>query len=125
MLNPSTADDSIDDPTIRRCIGFAKSWGFGALDVLNIFAYRSTDPAVLRKITDPVGKENDRFIVETTGKRDCELVIAAWGNMGMYASRASNVVKIIPRDVMCLGKTKAGFPRHPLYVHGDTRPESL
>jgi len=125
MLNPSTADERIDDPTIRRCIGFAQSWGYGALDILNIFAYRSTDPGVLDRVEDPVGPENDRHIREVVGNPRCELVVAAWGVHGTCRNRNSEVLKILPENTMCLGFTKERHPKHPLYVPGDARLVSL
>src|SRR5947209_16246810 len=81
MLNPSTADDRKDDPTIRRCIGFARAWGFGALEVVNLFAYRATDWSKLLEVDDPVGPENDDYIVQAVER--CPCVVAAWGTKGV------------------------------------------
>lgn len=80
LLNPSTADGRRDDPTIRRCIGFAREWGFGGLEVVNLFACRSTHPGGLRSAQDPVGPENDRFLAAAWDRAD--RVIVAWGNHG-------------------------------------------
>lgn len=116
MLNPSTADASQDDPTIRRCIGFARRWGLGGITVVNLYAYRATNPRELGDVEDPVGPENDRWIrwaVAGPGP-----VVAAWGVHGSPV-RAGQVLRIAG-DVECLGVTKAGAPRHPLYVRGDT-----
>ena len=76
-LNPSTADEINDDPTIRRCIGFARRWGFGGMYMLNVFAYRSTNPRELRAATDPVGPRNDAALLTTS--RRCDMVVACWG----------------------------------------------
>lgn len=116
MLNPSIADASVDDPTIRRCIGFAKAWGFGSLGVLNLFAYRSTDPKAIRLVADPVGPENDKYIAREIRDDACGLVVAAWGNGGMIHNRARAVVERFGKMMLCLGKTEVGHPRHPLYV---------
>jgi hypothetical protein len=117
MLNPSTADQHADDPTIRRCISFAKTWGCGALEVVNLFAYRSTDPTGLRAIADPVGEENDRYIMQAAKR--ASVVVAAWGVHGAYKGRDVDVLPLLG-DVQCLGVTKEGFPKHPLYVRADT-----
>jgi hypothetical protein len=118
-LNPSTADHEIDDPTVRRCIGFAISWGFGSVDLVNLFAYRATDPAELCEQSDPIGPENDRWISHYVNT--AKLVIVAWGHKGSLHNRDSSVLSKIIRP-HCLGVTRDGFPRHPLYVPGITRP---
>ncbi|TME62616.1 MAG: DUF1643 domain-containing protein [Chloroflexi bacterium] len=111
MLNPSTADARRDDPTIRRCIGFAKSWGFGGVEVVNLFAYRATDPGELRRVADPVGVDNDRHIRRAIARAD--LVVLAWG-----ARAGSRRLLNLPQ-ARCLGLTRAGQPRHPLYLRRD------
>lgn len=118
-LNPSTADDQIDDPTIRRCIGFAKSWGFSKLVMANLFAYRSTDPTGLEAIRDPIGPRNDSYLKRLSGQSDLALV--AWGVRGSFMDRNEAVLAWLP-EPHCLGRTKAGCPRHPLYVHGTAQP---
>jgi hypothetical protein len=125
MLNPSTADADIDDPTIRRCIGFAQRWKFGALAVVNLFAFRATDPKAMIGAVDPVGPANDAAIasaVELGG-----LIIAAWGVHGDLRERGLAVRRLIEegceRDIHHLGLTKDGHPRHPLYLRGDSQPE--
>jgi hypothetical protein len=120
MLNPSTADASEDDPTIRRCISFAKREGCGALTVVNLFALRSTDPGALTAHPDPVGPDNDLHIALALGKQP-EIVIAAWGAHSFARARAEAVTSILALtwQVNCLGVTKDGDPRHPLYVRGD------
>lgn len=126
MLNPSTADAIIDDPTIRRCIGFARSWGIERLTVVNLFALRSTDPAALRTHHDPVGPENDLHLLEAT--RGAQIVVAAWGANGGLQRRDQRVTEMLTaagRAVHRLGPpTLHGrHPRHPLYLAGTTQLE--
>ena len=113
MLNPSTADHRRDDPTIRRCMGFAWRWGFGGLHVGNLFALRSSRPEALHVADEPVGEDNDAVLqrlVEASA-----LTVAAWGNQGHFLHRD---VAVMPLLLNCkaLGFTTKGFPRHPLYV---------
>jgi hypothetical protein len=121
-LNPPTADHRRDDPTVRRCIQFARDWGFGSLAVANLFAYRTLEPRLLRRVNDPIGPANDRWLSRLVGQ--AELVVAAWGALGDYRGRAAAVA---PRlgSLHCLGLTKSGAPRHPLYVRRGVRPVSL
>jgi hypothetical protein len=120
MLNPSTADAKDDDPTIRRCIGFARAWGYGELEVCNLFAYRTPHPRVLLAARDPVGPENDAWLARAAGR--ASRVVAAWGVVGMRSARAEVVMEILRgARVVCLGRTRGGAPRHPLYVAGGTR----
>ena len=123
MLNPSTADERVLDPTIRRCIGFAKSWDFGGIDVVNLFAWRSTRPDALRQVPDPVGPRN--HVAIAAALRESSLVVAAWGNSLPAPERANDVYELAARlrtPIFCLGTTQSGEPRHPLYVAGATRP---
>lgn len=123
MLNPSTADAFKLDPTVTRCVRFAQKWGFGALEVVNIFALRSTDPAGLKKVSDPTGKGNDEAIVAATTAAD--LVVAAWGVHAALESRGTKVRQLLANaevQLSYLRLTKAGFPGHPLYLPGDTQP---
>jgi hypothetical protein len=132
-LTPSTADETGDDPTIRRCIRFARDWGFGAMRMLNLFAYRATDPMVMRQAEDPIGPMNDRYIVETAQMSG--LVVAAWGMHGRYLDRGKAVRDFFPvlsdvggslarrKPLYCLGTTSSGEPRHPLYLKASLRPE--
>lgn len=117
MLNPSTADAETDDPTIRRCIGFARKWGFQRLDVANLFAWRATDPQELRRAIDPVGPENDRRLMMLSSCADA--VIAAWGAQGSYRNRATEVLGLLEGTVEHLGLTRQGHPKHPLYLRAD------
>ncbi len=112
-LNPSTADEIKNDPTIRRCIGFAKQWGYGGILMGNIFAYRSTDPKELLYLTDPVGEGNDaalKIMNEAANK-----TVACWGNWGAYMNRGDKVLKILC-GCENFGMTGKGQPKHPLYL---------
>jgi len=124
MLNPSTADAKRDDPTIRRCMAFARSWGYGGLEVVNLFAWRASTPAALRTAPDPVGPRNDRVLRAVA--RSASDVLLAWGNHGSLRGRGETVCEMLVRartaPLLCLGMTAAGQPRHPLYVRGTTRP---
>lgn len=117
LLNPSTADASRDDPTLRRCIGFARRWGFASLEVVNLFAYRATRPQQLRQATDPVGPENDDHLMRAA--RNAGVVVAAWGVHGVLAGRNLEVLRMLAGlglSLSCLGLTKTGHPRHTLYL---------
>jgi hypothetical protein len=116
-LNPSTADATHDDPTVRRCVGFARRFGYSGLLLGNLFAARCTVPLELRGFPDPVGPENDQFLGSLLARSD--LVIAAWGNHGLYLGRGDAVFKRLT-TARCFGLTKRGQPRHPLYVRADT-----
>lgn len=113
MLNPSTADANIDDPTIRRCIGIAKREMCVGVEVVNLFALRATDPAALSLHPNPVGRGNLGEIHSAV--RDARAVVVAWGAHPM----ARSVIPVFDRPVYCLGTTKDGSPRHPLYVRAD------
>jgi hypothetical protein len=122
MLNPSIADALRDDATIRRCIGFAHRWGYQILHVVNIFALRSTDPKLLYRMPDPVGPDNDKWIMELTRAANC--VVAAWGTHGSHMGRATEVLKMLKGatiNVWALGLTKDLHPRHPLYAPNDAQ----
>lgn len=120
MLNPSTADAAQDDPTIRRCIGFARRWGFGGVEVVNLFAWRATLPRELAKARDPVGPHNDRAISLAVARS--RAVIAAWGVHGALGDRDAQVAQLLAATrLRCLGLTRDGAPRHPLYVAGNVR----
>lgn len=118
-LNPSTADEVKNDPTVRRCINYARRWGFGGLIMTNIFALRSTDPNGLTRINDPVGPRTDYWLKKST--LEAGIVVAAWGIWGQLKERGEHVRRMLP-GLMCLGTTKAGDPRHPLYLRGDLKP---
>ncbi len=121
MLNPSTADAASNDPTIRRCISFAQSWGYGSLEVVNLFAYRAVSPQALRGATDPVGPENDQYLLQAAARSAC--MVAAWGDGGHYQDRGRAVTALLithSYDLSCLGRTQSGCPRHPLYIRKGT-----
>lgn len=123
MLNPSTADAFTVDRTVARCMDFARRWGFGGLLVLNCFALRSTDPKALKTHPDPVGPDNDTVIADWLGRVDGP-VVAAWGVHATYGDRAARVTELVHaagRQMFCLGTTKGGQPRHPLYVPASTQ----
>jgi hypothetical protein len=125
MLNPSTADHTLDDPTIRRCIDFAYHWGYGALEVVNLFALRSTDPKALRGAVGPVGACNDGAIIACA--REASMVVCAWGTDGALDGRGDRVRAFLAdysqgEKLYHLGLTKGGQPRHPLYLKADTLP---
>lgn len=121
-LNPSTADEKTDDPTIRRCIDFASDWGYGGLCMTNLFALRATDPHVMMKHSEPVGFENDKYILELS--KQAGIVIAAWGTKGAFQHRDDTVYAMV-ENIKCLGLTKGGYPRHPLYLPKDVKPMKL
>lgn len=121
-LNPSTADAERNDPTIRRCIGYAKNWGFGRLVVANLFALRATDPRDLLAASEPVGPENDRWLAKCQAEAD--LVVAAWGNHGVHLGRSAAVLREL-KNPHCLRINASGEPAHPLYLPGDLAPFPL
>jgi hypothetical protein len=120
MLNPSTADATRDDPTIRRCIGFAKAWGFGSLAVGNLFAFRTPSPRALAACSQPIGQENDRWLRKL--QRGAALVVAAWGNHGSLLERGA-AVRALLANPSTLGLTARGQPRHPLYLSARAEPQ--
>jgi hypothetical protein len=120
LLNPSTADGSTDDPTLRRCIGFARDWEYGSIELVNLFAYRSVDPGTLRRVADPVGPLNDSYILQAASRAG--QVVVAWGALGGLCGRAQEVTQLLTRPLSCLGYTAEGMPRHPLYLRRDVRP---
>jgi hypothetical protein len=122
-LNPSTADAKKDDPTISRCINFAKRWDASTLIVVNLFAYRSTNPRVLKDAVDPVGPENDAWLKKVMMESD--IVIAAWGNRGTFNGRDQVVKKMFPNQLQTLRLTKRGMPGHPLYLPSEITPIRL
>lgn len=120
MLNPSTADEHRNDPTVARCETRARRMGFGGLAVANLFAFRATRPADLKRAAEPVGPLNDAVLAHWA--QEAEMVIAAWGVHGAHAGRAAQVAGSLPEDTRVLGLTRHGHPRHPLYVAFDTMP---
>ena len=117
MLNPSTADEAVDDPTIARCLRRAGKLGFSRLIVTNLFAFRSTNPANLFQAEDPVGPDNDRWLMEVA--KGSDMVICGWGNHGTYMKRSESVASRLRRagvKLHALKITAVGEPTHPLYV---------
>lgn len=115
-LNPSTADHKVDDPTIKRCIQYAQSWNYGSLLMLNLFAYRATEPKTLLLVDDPIGKRNNYYLkknLDPTTK-----VLLMWGNWGSIQNRNKQVLKMI-ENPFCLHVNKSGEPAHPLYLKKD------
>lgn len=120
MLNPSTADASKDDPTIRKCVGFAKRWGHAALVVVNLFAWRATDPHELTAAEDPVGGENDGYLIRAAA--GAGTIVAAWGRHGRLRNRDVQVKRLLEHHTLnALGSNKDGTPKHPLYVPHETQ----
>jgi len=118
-LNPSTADEKKDDPTIRRCIGYARDWGYAGLCMMNLFAFRSTLVKKMKAADDPVGPENDHTLIVMA--KAAEIIIACWGIHGAYMGRGEQVRKLIPQ-LHYLQLTKEGFPGHPLYLPKGLKP---
>lgn len=125
MLNPSTADASKDDATIRRLTGFTKDWGYGGFYVCNLFAFRATKPTdIPRTPSLAIGDENNDYIQSTS--RKCEKIILAWGGHGNRFNRDKEVIKIVTewekKDIYCLGLTNDNSPKHPLYLPKNLTP---
>jgi hypothetical protein len=118
-LNPSTADETQNDPTIRRCKAFAMKWGGGGVIIANLFAFRATFPDDLRAAVQPVGEENNSWI--QIGSESASRTIACWGNNGSYLKRSAVVFPLLLRPEY-LRITKAGQPSHPLYLPGSLKP---
>lgn len=130
MFNPSTADETKDDPTIRKCIGFAKRWGYGRLVIVNLFSIRGTDPKIVSRVSDPVGPMNNYHIAKATD--NCRELICAWGcgshMKGDLSRRPGAVMNLLEQErfsmpIRCLGYSKDGSPRHPLMLAYDTPRE--
>ncbi|MCK5610803.1 DUF1643 domain-containing protein [Candidatus Pacearchaeota archaeon] len=121
-VNPSVADEDNDDPTIRRCINFAKDWGFGGIKMINLFAFRATDPGNMKKCNEPVGMHNNTTLVSIA--RSVNMVVCAWGANGSHLDRDKEVIKLLQHKVELfhLGFTKHGLPRHPLMLKKDVKP---
>lgn len=119
-LNPSTADETANDPTVTRCIGYARRWGFDGMFMLNAFAFRATQPRDMKAAADPNGPGNDEALQRISDQ--CELIVAAWGTHGAYLNRGQQVCRLLNRPLHCLKQTKDGFPGHPLYLRRDAEP---
>jgi hypothetical protein len=125
MLNPSTADHRDLDPTLRRCMSFSKAWGYDGMTICNLFALRATDPRELLTATDRVGPRNNEAILRAA--MEAERIVVAWGAHSTAVQRANAVVKALTLfgPLYCLGTTKSGAPKHPLYVKGGTELEEF
>ena len=124
MLNPSTATEQQNDPTVERCERRARALGFGGFRVCNIFAFRATDPKVMRAVADPVGPENDDAIRGSLPWADH--IICAWGAHGAHLDRGAQMERVLResgRSLHNLGLTKAGAPKHPLYIGYSEKPK--
>ncbi len=119
-LNPSTADAQRNDPTIRRCIGFARDWGFADLWMVNLFAWRATRPADLMAAADPVGPRNDAWLRKIA--RRCDRIIAGWGNHGRFLGRSEQARALFGNRLEVLRLNAGGEPAHPLYLPKHLRP---
>lgn len=119
MLNPSTATETVLDPTVRRCVSYAKDWEMGGLFVGNIFALRSTDPKALYDVDNPIGEENDEQLKKII--KTCDKVICAWGTHGAFLGRGQQVLDLIrqQKEPMALKLNADGSPAHPLYQPKD------
>jgi len=123
MCNPSTADETVEDATIRKCIKFSRRWGHGAITVVNVFAWRSTDPQALYEVDDPIGPDNDATILREV--RSAGVVVCAWGKHAALRDRGREVLAglrvagVVPK---ALKLNKDGSPQHPLYIRDDTVP---
>lgn len=124
MLNPSTATEVQNDPTIERCERRARALGFGGFRATNIFAYRATDPRDMRRMDQPEGPDNMATILE--GMEWADMVICAWGTHGAHREqgvRVASALRATRRDLFHLGLSKAGHPKHPLYIAYSQQPE--
>lgn len=118
-LNPSTADERDDDPTIRRCTSFAKAWGFDGLYMLNLYGFRATDPRKMKAAAEPVGAGNDEAIARFANRSG--MVVCAWGRHAK-PERAADVLRLLTVPTFALRINNDGSPRHPLYVADGTAP---
>lgn len=128
MLNPSTADEVKNDPTVERCERRARMWGYGGSVVFNIFAYRATDPKDMRAQADPVGPENDQWIAELARESQTIDIVAGWGEHGAHMDRGAAVLEIfrsMQGRISALKVNASGHPAHPLYIAYKATPEPL
>lgn len=121
-LNPSTADEVKDDNTIRCCRNYAKKWSFKAMCMTNLFAFRATDPRDMKKAIEPIGPDNDKWLLAISGEAD--LIVAVWGTHGKHHGRTDKVLKCL-RNVHCLARNSDGSPHHPFYLPANLKPIPL
>lgn len=123
-LNPSTADGYVDDATITRLTNFARIWGYGGFFIVNLFAYRSTDPRMLTKADNPIGKHNNQHILDIDKK--IVFWVAMWGKHGTLLNRDVEVLNLLKhRELFCFGTNKDGTPKHPLYLPYSSKPKKF
>ena len=126
-LNPSTADEDTDDPTIRRVVNYSRDWGYANVLMANLFAFRATDPKEMKKAADPFGKDNNDWLIKL--RKQSQLCVAAWGNAGCLKWSGHRLLKQFKElgltPIHCLGITKVGHPRHPLYMKRSAKPVLL
>lgn len=118
-LNPSRADDKIDDPTMKRCISYSIQWGYGSMAVGNLFAWRTPNPRNLLDAADPVGPDNDFWLQKLAA--DAEIVVAFWGTGGILLNRAEQIRELLP-ELHCLKLTKSGQPHHTRGLPNELKP---
>lgn len=121
-LNPSTADESTNDPTIWKLVRLSDSWGYGGLVIVNLFGYITPGPAEMKKAEDPVGPENDRFIARLATSSEVDKVVAVWGDDGSFMNRGDDVRKLICGKLWALKISDSGHPRHPRFLKEDVLP---
>jgi hypothetical protein len=121
-LNPSTADEAQDDPTLRRCMNYAQAWGYGSVCITNLFAFRATEPNDMKNAKNPIGPDNDKWLKKLVSQSS--LIVAAWGNDGSFLNRSTQVRKFLP-ELHCLKCNKSGEPAHPLYQKANLSPIAL
>lgn len=119
-LNPSTADEITNDPTVRRCLDFAKRWDYGGFCMTNLFAYRATAPQDMKAQQDPIGPLNDKYLAEVSDYAG--LVVVAWGCHGKYKDRDQEALTVLRGQLHCLGVNQDRTPKHPLYIKRDVEP---
>jgi hypothetical protein len=126
MLNPSTADGNKNDPTVKKCMKYAKDWGYGGIVIINLFAYRATNPKELELVKDPIGPLNDEYIKYIIKHYfyDKPLVVASWGTFEL-AKRRVNKVFSLTNSLHYLELSKDGSPKHPLYLRGNLKPKKF
>jgi len=122
-LNPSTADASADDPTIRKCIAYTQSWNFKTLLMVNLFAWRTSEPNDLLLAEEPVGRDNDEYIADAVSR--ASLVVACWGEHGTLHHRADEIAALYRRRLHGIKVNRSGQPSHPLYLPAALKPEKL
>jgi hypothetical protein len=123
-LNPSTADEHQLDPTLRRIRDFSAAWGYAFFVMLNLFAWRATDPAAMKAAADPIGPDNDRWIAHWTAR--CDRTMLGWGEHGAHLGRDRQVLAALnPEKIFCLERNASGQPKHPLYVARKAAPLSF